>query len=290
LTTSHPPVKTNRAFSVIFLFVLALSSCTYLAPIKPAEASVQPVRVTEVVTQVVTQDVTEEVTRIVEVPVTVTPMLGASPSAAPTVTPTLNGSPTPSLTPGPSPTPEPPQVSVLEYSDCLYGPASFFLYKTSLLAGSVMEAVGRNPEGTWLELQEVHGWNPCWIEAARVKFSRGDATDVPVVYPLLPYSNQFAPPDAIARRSGSEVTVSWKAVWMSFDDYRGYLIEAWVCQGGKQVYLPVNYVPPLEENTGTLSVKITDEPGCDAPAHARIYSADKYGYSAWQILFWPPAQ
>jgi hypothetical protein len=236
---------------------------------------------------VVTQDVTEEVTRVIEVPVTVTPSATPAFTATPVPGATLNGTPTITPTLGPAPTPEPPVVSVPEYSDCLYGPASFYLYKTSLLAGSVMEAVGRNPEGTWLDVQEVHGWNPCWIEAARVKFNSGDVTVVPVVYSVLPYSNQYAPPDASARRNGNEVTVSWKAVWMSFDDYRGYLIEAWVCQGGKQVFLPVSYVPALDANTGSLSVKIIDEPGCDQPSHARIYSADKYGYSAWQIIFWP---
>jgi hypothetical protein len=211
-----------------------------------------------------------------------------TPSATPTFTPTPDGTLTATPTPGPSPTPASPIVSILEYSDCLYGPASFYLYKTSLLAGDLMEVVGRNMEGTWLDVQEVGGWNPCWVEAARVKFNTGDATVVPVVHSVLPYSNQFWPPDATARRSGSQVTITWKAVWMSFDDYRGYLIEAWVCQGGKQVFLPVSYVPALESNTGMLSVTITDEPGCDQPSRGWIYSADKYGYSTGQILFWPP--
>ena len=277
-----PPVKTRRAFIVTILLVLAVSACTSAAPLSVQVPGTQPLPVTQVVTRVVTLDVTQEVTRVIEVPVTVTPSATPLVTLTPSLPPDING------TPAVLPTPELSVVSILEYSDCLYGPASFYLYKTSLAAGALMEVVGRNPESTWLDVQGLHGWNPCWIEVTRVKFNTGDVTGVPVVDAVLPYSNQFAPPDAIARRNGSEVTVSWKAVWMSFDDYRGYLIEAWVCQGGAQVFLPVSYVPPLESNTGSLSVKITDEPGCDQPSHARIYSADKYGYSISQILFWPP--
>lgn len=283
MNTINSPLRYHSAFIVALMFIFIVSACTSLRPIQANRPTARPVQVTQVVTRLVTQDITQEVTRVIEVPVTVTPSATPLFTSTPSLTPTITDTPT--ITP----MPEPPVVSFLEYSDCLYGPASFYLYKTSLAAGSVMEVVGRNWDGTWLEVQKVHGWNPCWIEAARVKFNTSDMKIVPVVYSAPPLSNQFAPPqDATAHRNGSEVTVSWTAVWMSFDDYRGYLIEAWVCQDGAQVFLPVSYVPPLENNTGKLSVKITDEPGCDLPSHARIYSADKYGYSVWQIIFWPP--
>ena len=277
------PLRTHPVFIVALIFVLAGSACTALPFTQANAPTAQPVLLTQVVTQMVTQDITQEVTRVIEVPVTVAPSATPLASPTPALTATLSG------TPAPTPTPEPPVVSILEYSDCLYGPASFYLYKTSLQAGSLMEAVGRSQDGTWLLVQAVHGWNPCWIQVERVKFNSGDFKDLAQVYSAPPLSTQFAPPqDAIARRNGSEVTVTWTAMRMSFDDYRGYLIEAWVCQGGTQIFLPVSYVPPLEGNTGKLSVKITDEPGCDQPSHARIYSADKYGYSVWQFIFWPP--
>jgi hypothetical protein len=83
------------------------------------------------------------------------------------------------------------------------------------------------------------------------------------------------------------VTIYWNAVWMASDDYRGYLIEAWVCQGGTQVFLPIGYAPKYAENTGLLGVTVTDEPGCIAPSSARIYTAEKHGYSNWRKIDWP---
>ena len=74
---------------------------------------------------------------------------------------------------------------------------------------------------------------------------------------------------------------------MSLDDYRGYLIEAWICRDGAQIFDPIGYIPPLSSNTGTLSFKVTDEPGCILPSSARIYSAVKQGYSGWNIIPWP---
>jgi hypothetical protein len=282
LNTFNPPRKYRRAFTVVLMLVLIVSACTSSRPLAANGLTPQPLQVTQVVTLLVTRDITLEVTRVIEVPVTVTP----PPASLVTSTPALP--PDTTAAPAITPASELPVVALQEYSDCLYGPASFYLYKTSFPARALMEVVGRDLDGAWLELQELHGWNPCWIPAARVKFTTGGIQTLPVVYPLLPLSTQYASPDAVARRTGSEVTVSWKAVWMSFDDYRGYLIEAWVCQGGTQVFLPLSYVPALESNTGNLSVKITDEIGCDLPSSARIYSADKYGYSAWQSIFWPP--
>jgi hypothetical protein len=180
-----------------------------------------------------------------------------------------------------------PQVKILQYSDCLYGPGAFFLYKTSLPAAALMEAVGRSSDGTWLAVEEVNGWNTCWIPAAQASFNAGGIQDLPVLYPSLPHSFWYKPPSPTAHRQGNEVTISWKAIRMAAYDYRGYLIEAFVCQGGQHVYLPVNFVPPYAENSGTLSVTIQDEPGCPQASTAHIYTAEKRGYSG-EMIFWPP--
>lgn len=228
----------------------------------------------------VTQDVTQEVTQLVMVPVTVTP------TETPVYTSTPSYIPTITATPTITPSPEPPVITILEYSDCLYGPATYFLYKTSLPVGHYMEVVGRNLDGTWIDVEEVHGWDPCWIPTAQAGFNTGSVEALPAVYPTLPISYWYKPPNPIARRNGSEVTISWKAIGMAEYDYRGYLIIAWVCQSGVHVFLPVSIVPPYAENTGTLSVKVTDEPGCSEVSSAYIYTAEKRGYSGERI-FWP---
>jgi hypothetical protein len=204
--------------------------------------------------------------------------------------PGSEGSGTASATPVPSGTPPAssglPVVEILQSTDCLYGPGAFFLYKTSLTAGSWMEVAGRSPDGTWLAVQELNGWDPCWIPTAKAVFAPGSLDAVPVTYPTLPHSFWYRPPSPTAHRAGTGVTVSWKAVGMAEYDYRGYLIIAWVCQGGELGYLPVNIAPPYAENTGTLSVTIKDEPGCSQASSAYIYTTEKRGYSG-EMIFWP---
>ena len=224
----------------------------------------------------VTREVTQEVTRIVEA--IVTPIYTYTPSLTPTITLT----------------PEPPIVTILVHSACNYGPGGAYLYKYGLNETSWMEVIGRNLDGTWLYVQGVHGWNPCWVKADLVHFNTGGDVsnyNIPIVYSELPYSALYRPPDGVqAFRSGNEVTIYWNAVWMTEDDYEGYLIEAWLCQNGQQVFKPIGYVPPLSQNTGTLGIKVIDEPGCLVPSSARIYTAEKYGYTGYIMIPWSPFQ
>jgi hypothetical protein len=79
--------------------------------------------------------------------------------------------------------------------------------------------------------------------------------------------------------SANEVLIFWDLVPMSFDDDRGYLIEAWVCQDGQHRFVPVHYWEP--------PAVIVDEPGCEETSSARIYTAEKHGYTAWTPIWWP---
>jgi hypothetical protein len=273
------PRKIYPAFSAAMLLVWLAASCTF----SPAAPTPTPVVQTLQVTSLVTREVTQEVTRVVEVPVTVTP------TETPLYTFTPSLSPTNTETSTLTPTPAPPVVTLLEYTDCLYGPADFYLYKLSIPAGGQMEAIGRNGDGSWIYVQAVQGWNPCWIQAAQARFETGDVESLPFVLPALPFSTQYRAPDPTARRRGNEVTISWTAIGMGLDDYRGYLIQAWVCQDGTLVFLPVHYQPLLIANTGLLSVTVTDEAGCSSPSSGYIYSAETRGYSARAHIPWPPA-
>ncbi len=273
--------KFRQLFTVALLPVIILNACALSLPRFTAATIVPAPQVSQEVTHQVTQNVTREVTRLVMVPVTVTP------TETPVYTDTLLNTPTVTKNPTVTPTPGPPLITILEHPDCLYGPAVFFLYKTSLPVDHLMEVIGRNPDGTWIDVEEVHGWDPCWIQTTQASFNNGSVETVPVVYPTLPQSYWYKPPNPVTHRDGTKVTVSWQAVGMAAYDYRGYLIIAWVCQGGVYVFLPISIVPPFTENTGTLSVDITDEPGCSEVSRAHIYTAEKRGYSG-QRIFWPP--
>ncbi|MGB8215646.1 MAG: hypothetical protein WCE68_19015 [Anaerolineales bacterium] len=262
------------------LLVLVIDSC---APSVPS-TKLLPVIQTVEVTQVATNIVPYEVTRLVEYPVTITP----SPTLVQTLTPSL----TPTITQIPSitPTTAPPRITILVTSACLYGPGSAYLYKYGLNATVWMTVIGRNMDGSWLNIKSANDsvWNACWIKATLVKFDTGSIQDVPVIWTGLPHSIIYPPPSSVsANRVGNVVTIFWQPVQMTQDKYRGYLIEAWICQGGTLVYLPIGYAPPYDQNNSMMAVQVTDEPGCDIPSSARIYSVEKHGYTDYRVIPWP---
>jgi hypothetical protein len=160
-----------------------------------------------------------------------------------------------------------------------------------------MEVIGQIQDGSWLLIEELYipKKNPCWIKTSLVRFNDGgDVTthNIPIVDPdiFLYFSTTgfYHPPQGVASiRKGSVVTVYWAAVRMTEDDFEGYLIEAWVCQGGQQVFKPVHQGTTVAKNVGLLGIKITDEPGCLLPSHARIYAVEKHGYTGYVNIPWP---
>jgi len=260
---------------VIFIGVSCIPSVAPAA----SSAIVQIVQVTREVTRVETS----EVTRVVDLPVTNTPTLTQTftPSLSPTITRT------PSIL---TLTPKPPRITILVTSACLYGPGSAYLYKYGLNATVWMTVIGRNMDGSWLNIKAPVDpiSNACWIKATLVKFDTGSLLDVPIVWTALPYSTLYKPPAAVsANRVGDEVSIFWQPVWMTEDDYEGYLIEAWVCQGGSQVFLPIKYATAFDQNSSMMVIQVKDEPGCDLPSSARIYTVEKHGYTDYRMIAWP---
>ena len=276
MSSNHTPFEKKVVAVMLLSFAFLAGSCTAQPP---------PEAIVRVETQLQTVEVTHqvEVTRIVEIPVTVTPTL----TPAITDTPTPDYSPTPSFTPSLTPTITltptfvVPRAIVTEHSQCRYGPGAAYLYKYGLFEGTPMDILGRNELGTWALIQAVGGNNPCWINASLLKVTRGDLFSVPVTYIRLPESRLYNPPAKVsANRVGNEVTIFWTPIYMTEDDYRGYLIEAWLCQGGQIVFTPIH--------SDASAVKVIDEPGCFEPSSARIYAAEKHGYTQWKLVPWPP--
>ena len=261
----------SRLLLIITVLLVISTAC---APKTPPDPVIQ------VETLIHTVEVTREVevTRIVERPVTVTPTL----TPAVTDTPTPDYSPTPSFTPSLTPTLVVPRGRVNTRAQCRYGPGAAYLYKYGLFEGNTMEIIGRNELGTWAYIQAIGGNNPCWINASLLDVTRGDFWSLPVTYNRLPKSDLYNPPATTsASRAGDEVTIQWSSVWMTEDDDRGYLIEAWLCQDGQTVFTPIGV------KSNVLSIKVTDEPGCFEPSGARVYTAEKHGYTQWRLVPWP---
>ena len=253
-----------------FLIIALVTAC----------APQQPETIIQVETLIQTVEVTRqvEVTKIVEIPVTVTPTY----TPVVTDTPTPDYSPTPSFTPSMTPTYVVPRGKVNSRAQCRYGPGAAYLYKYGLFESTTMEIIGRNELGTWAYVQAIGGNNPCWINASLLDVTRGDFWSLPVTYNRLPKSDLYNPPEAAsAVREGNEVTIQWSHVWMTEDDDRGYLIEAWLCQNGQIVFTPMGV------KSNVLAIEVTDEPGCLEPSGARVYTAEKHGYTQWRLVRWP---
>lgn len=120
----------------------------------------------------------------------------------------------------------------------------------------------------------------CWVKTEFLEVFRGDVFDAPIYYGRLPYSELYRPPTNVsAQREGDRVIINWNPVWMTQDDDRGYLIEAWVCKDRQVLFTPIHVnMPPAY---------VDDEAGCSQPSSARLYTAEKHGYTQWVRVPWP---
>jgi len=214
---------------------------------------------------------------------TPTPTRTPTPTFTPTATATATITPTPTITDTPTITPTPtfdfPDATVREQAHCRYGPHRAYLHAADLFAGDHGVVWNRNSNGTWLWVRFDKLWYACWVAASVVDVD-GDVFSVVRTTTRLPQSTLYDPPDVVyATRQGNEVTVTWEPVWMTVDDYRGYFIDATVCQGGN-----LNWFPVAVDGT---SYTFLDEPGCDGDSKAKLYAVEKHGYTDPVSVPWP---
>lgn len=210
-----------------------------------------------------------------------TPTATATKTPTQTPTPTITATPTITLTPSITPTPtfDFPDVTVKTQAHCRYGPAKAYLHAGDLYPGDHGLLWNRNYSGTWLWVRFDKLWYACWVAASVVEVD-GDIFSVVVIQTRLPQSTLYGPPkDVWASREGDQVTVSWEPVSMTEDDYRGYLIEAYVCQEGSYLFMPVQ--------VDGSSYTFTDQAGCRTASQGVLYAVEKHGYTDPVTIPWP---
>lgn len=197
---------------------------------------------------------------------------------------------TPWKTEIPVPTQTPPMIVpfldgvVMEQASCRYGPGSAYLFEWGLYPGDSVRILNRNSDGTWVYVKPITYNNECWVKAIFLDFE-GDVNNLAEFNSTLPfvYKWLYQPVKYLnVTRDGNEVVIIWDPVWMTEDDDRGYLIEAWVCQDGKFVFLPISYFP----YTNTTAI-IKDDKGCSQESHARFFTVEKHGYMPPIEIPWP---
>ncbi len=214
---------------------------------------------------------------------TPTPSETPTPTATPTVTSTPTITPTPTVTDTPTITPTPtfdfPDVTVKMQAHCRYGPAKAYLHAGDLYPGDHGLVWNRNYDGSWLWVKwDKQSW-PCWVSASVVEVE-GDVFTVVVYYRPLPKSTLYGPPKKVrAVRQGDQVVVSWDAVWMTEDDFRGYLIEARICRNG--------YLLDVAVHTNGTSYTFNDDTNCSRASSGKLYAVEKHGYTDPVSIPWP---
>lgn len=211
-----------------------------------------------------------------------------SPTGTPTITTTSTLTPTTTATPVPT-------YQVLrgtvrsELLSCRYGPGADYLYQYGFAQGLPVTFTGRNDAGTWLHGQGLYYEGSCWVNARFIELS-GDVASLEPVYPdkvSLPlyFDPNFPPPtDVEAVRQGDQVSVFWVGYELALGDRESansprYLVEAWACQGGEIVFMPIG--------TFVESALITDEAGCSEPSHGQLFLVHKDGYVGPVTIPWP---
>ncbi len=205
------------------------------------------------------------------------------PTQSPTVSVPISPSQTATqfYTPTFSPTYAVLRGTVLEQSNCRYGPGAAYLYKYGLYAGNNLEIIGRNETGTWIVVQAIGGTNPCWIKASLMDIHGETLALAPASLPL-PQSPYYGPLSGVSSvRYGDSVIISWSPLYLKAGDdslQYPYLIEAWLCHNGELIFEPIGSWETI--------VTVTDESGCSDPSHARVYGVEKHGYTAWVSVPW----
>jgi hypothetical protein len=172
---------------------------------------------------------------------------------------------------------------------CRYGPGADYLNQYAFIAKLPMTFTGRNDAGTWLYGLGLGYEKPCWVNARFIELS-GDVASLEPVYPdkvslpLFRHPNFPPPTDVETVRKGDQVSVFWVGYELAPGDREDpdrpvYLVEAWICQAGEIVFMPIG--------TFVESALIRDEAGCSEPSRARLFLAHKDGYVGPVAIPWP---
>ncbi len=259
----------KKRFLLLF-FSLMLASCTLpqsstALPTLPPAQSIQPSNTTPTFTPSLTVAPTDTIT----VTTTDTATFTLLPSDTPTSTTVSTQTATP--------TQQNPMAVSKANSSCLFGPNRAYLYMYGLTPGASAGIHGRNYDGGWLWVQPTGTNYYCWVATSLVTVSE-DIKSIPVVNPSLPTNPSVAPPTGVhATRSGTSVTISWKAAAPAVQ--LGYLVEAIVCSKGNLLNVVAN--------TTNLSMTLTDEKTCKQASSGQLRVLNKLGYSTAVMISWP---
>lgn len=196
-------------------------------------------------------------------------------------TATLPAFPTATATIVPSPTGDQAAgliAEVLQQAHCRYGPGTAFLHSDDLYPGDQATVDGRNDSGTWLWIKPDDIDRHCWAAASVLRYD-GQVDLLRVVTSKLPYSNLYGPPQNVqTARDGDQVIIAWDPLPFTEDDFRGYMLQLDLCQGGQMVTATIQ--------TNDTQLSVTDELTCGGGSGGRLWGVEKHGYTqSVEVIF-----
>jgi hypothetical protein len=155
------------------------------------------------------------------------------------------------------------------------------MFSAGLYPGDKVIVHNRNWDGTWLWVLPETVDRHCWASSYVLDILDGNIWNLVEYYHPLPWTWYVGPAENVnATRNGDQVTITWNATVYKFpEDLRGYLIEAFVCQGGA--------IQRLAFHTNDTTFTITDESGCRGSSSATLTVAEKHGYTDPVKIPWP---
>ena len=221
---------------------------------------------------------------VTPVPPTDTPEPTETQTATPTSTlpPTNTATATNTPTESPTPTEAPLLVSAKSQAFCRYGPSTAFLPNVDIFQGDTMAVEGRYEYGGWLWVKPDKVDRHCWIAASLVEPAVDNSKVFIVDYLVsMPYTGEIAAPkNVVAVRNGSTVTITWEPINVTPEGFRGYLIDAFVCQDGA-------YLKFIATTNNTTYIITDQKNSCAGPSGAVLYGGTAIGYTDPVVIVWP---
>jgi len=152
------------------------------------------------------------------------------------------------------------------------------------VGGSNLEIIARNDLGTWALIQAIGGDNPCWVKAELMEIKGNIFTTEPVPPDIIQAWSPYYPPltGVSAIRDANKVAIFWHPLTLREGDDSEqvpYIVEAWVCQEGALIFVPVG--------SYGFAAEVIDEPGCFETSHGQVIAAEKHGYTRPVVIQWP---
>jgi uncharacterized protein YraI len=169
---------------------------------------------------------------------------------------------------------------------CRYGPGPNYLFLYGLRKGANIVLIGRVDEINWRWVY-VEGKNKCWVKTDFLEI-KGNWMSLPIVYPgraKLPVSPSYPPTYVLhATRKQDQISVEWADIPLRAGDeederMQHYVVEVWRCADGQMLFEPMA--------TNELSISFTDQAGCSASSHGRIFVQEKHGFAGPADFTWP---